>query len=62
MEFKVYTLKDVQEYYHGDSRYAITAGAVLTVWDEGKKKIVYGPTAWLRVEEGASSNPTAEIF
>ncbi len=58
----MYTLKDVQEYYHGDSRYAISAGGVLTVWDEGKKKIVYGPVAWLRIEEEASGNPTAGIF
>lgn len=48
----------VEEYYQGTSRYEIGAGnGVLTVSGDDGKKIVYGPAAWLRVEE-QSDAPT----
>jgi hypothetical protein len=54
MEFKVYTPDESESFFHGGSTYEVgNANGVLTVHDEnGQKKITYGPSAWLRVEEG----------
>lgn len=58
MEFTVHT-PGLEEHYRGNSHYEIGAGnSVLTVSADDGKKIVYGPAAWLRVEE-RSDAPTA---
>ena len=48
----MYASGNVEEHFHGNSRYHIGDGnGVLTVWAGEDKKIVYGSAAWLRVEE-----------
>jgi hypothetical protein len=50
MEFKVYTASG-EELYHGSSRYEIgSSNGMLTASGDDGKTIVYGATAWLRVE------------
>ena len=50
----MYTPDETESSFHGSSTYEIgNANAVLTVHDEDRhRKITYGPSAWLRVEEG----------
>ncbi len=54
MDFRVLTPDETESFYYGNSTYEVgNANAVLTVHDEdSQKRITYGPSAWLRVEEG----------
>jgi len=60
----VYTSAQDTEEYHGDWSYHISPAAVLTVWDESPKKVVYASMAWLRVEEeeGTRQVPREDIL
>jgi hypothetical protein len=53
MYFKVHTPGEAEQSFSGDSTYEVSeANGVLTVDDrKGERKIIYGPTGWLRVEE-----------
>jgi hypothetical protein len=54
MDFRVLTPDETESFYYGNSTFEVgNANAVLTVHDEdSQKRITYGPSAWLRVEEG----------
>jgi len=50
MDFKV-TSEGLEEPFSGESHYTISKeNGVLTVTTDDGRTIVYGPTAWLRVE------------
>jgi hypothetical protein len=49
-EFTVYDDDGEEHEYLDDSTYAIEHG-VLTVWDaKARRRVIYGPAGWLRLE------------
>ncbi len=55
MEFIVH-VHEVEEHFHGESRYTIENGVLIVYTDDGKR-IIYSPSHWQRIVDDAPGGP-----
>ena len=60
MDFEVFTSDGKQATYNNGDRYRIENGVLYTTREDEEDEIIYGPTAWLRVEH-AARRPAAPV-